>query len=429
MVLGIGRPRLPKTLSYEESRELAKNGTDKTRADLAARIDLRPEVLYFLAEDPSTEVRRRIAANAKTPRQADLILARDHDEAVRAELASKVAKLTALEGRGAQEKAQRFVEQTLEVLARDQATRVRRILAEALKSVAGAPPQVIQRLARDAEDVVACPVLEFSPLLSDEDLLEIIASSGVSSRLCAISRRSGLGETISDAIVQRNDRAAVSELLGNASAQIREETLDRLIDASAKETAWQPALVSRPVLPAGAVRKLADFVAESLLQKLQSRSDLDPHTAKAVAEVVRRRIAEGGREDLAIAPAVAKAPAPGGSIAEEVARLKKAGRLNSEALSDAVLAGQRDFARHALAAMAGVGLDYVDRVLQGHSAKGITALAWKAGCSMRVALQLQTNMGGIPPHKALHARDGSDFPLTPDEMEWQLDFFASLGQQ
>src|SRR3546814_17512364 len=76
--------------------------------------------------------------------------------------------------------------------------------------------------------------------------------------------------------------------------------------------------------------------------------------------------------------------------------------------------------------MAGASLDYVDRVLQGHSAKGITALAWKAGCSMRVALQLQTNMGGIPPNKALHARDGSDFPLTPKAMEWQLDFFASL---
>lgn len=352
MVLGIGRRKLPKSLSYEESRELAENGSDKTRADLAARIDVRPEVLYFLAEDPSTEVRRRIAANAKAPRQADLMLARDADEVVRAELASKVAKLTALEGRGVQERAQRFVEQTLEVLARDQATRVRRILAEALKSVAGAPPQVIQQLARDAEDVVACPVLEFSPLLSDDDLLEIIASSGVSSRLCAISRRSGLGETISDAIVQRNDRAAV-------------------------------------------------------------------------AEVVRRRIEEGGRDSSATADAAA----PGANPAEEVARLKKAGRLNGETVSDAVLAGQRDFVRHALSAMAGVGLDYVDRVLQGHSAKGITALAWKAGCSMRVALQLQTNMGGIPPHKALHARDGSDFPLTPEEMEWQLDFFASLGQQ
>jgi len=180
-------------------------------------------------------------------------------------------------------------------------------------------------------------------------------------------------------------------------------------------------------LPARAVKKLAGFVADTLLQKLQSRSDLDRETAKAVAELVRKRIDEDGGEAPAEAKP-AKAAAPAADPAAEVAKLKKAGKLNSEAVGDAVLAGQRDFVRHALAAMAGVKVDYIDRVLQGYSAKGITALAWKAGCSMRVALQLQTNMGGIPPNKALRPRDGSDFPLSPEEMEWQLDFFASLGQ-
>lgn len=417
MVFGFARSKLPDNLSYEESKELAQNGSDKIRADLAKRVDLRPEVLYFLAEDPSSEVRRRIAGNSRTPGQADLILARDDDVAVRAELAAKVASLTEPDGRGAQAKAQRFVEETLELLARDQATRVRQILAEALKSVADAPPQVIQRLARDADDVVACPILEFSPLLTDEDLLEIIVSSGVSSRLCAISRRSNLGDTISDAIVQRNDRKAVAELLANKSAQIREETLDSLIDASIQETTWQPPLVERPVLAAAAVKKLAGFVAESLLKKLQNRSDLDQETAAAVAEVVRQRLAE---EDAGEAEKL--------DPATEAAQLKRAGKLDSEVVSEAVLAGKRDFVRHALALMAGVEVEFVDRVLQGHSAKGITALAWKADCSMRVALQLQTNMGGIPPKKALNPRNGSDFPLSPEEMEWQLDFFGSLGE-
>src|SRR3546814_20786705 len=94
-----------------------------------------------------------------------------------------------------------------------------------------------------------------------------------------------------------------------------------------------------------------------------------------------------------------------------------------------MLAGQRDFVHHALATMAGASLDYVDRVLQGHSAKGITALAWKAGYPMRVTLQLQTNMGGIPPNKALHARHRSAFPHTPQRLEWQLDFLPSPAQQ
>ncbi|NIA71285.1 DUF2336 domain-containing protein [Pelagibius litoralis] len=395
---------------------MAETGSDRDRADLASRDDLRPELLYYLSQDPSSEVRRRIAANERTPRQADLVLARDKDEKVRTELAAKVAELTKQEDKGTQEKAQRFVVETLEVLAKDQATRVRQILAETLKSVADAPPGIIQSLARDAEDVVACPVLEFSPLLSDEDLLDIIAGCGLGARLCAISRRDSIGEVVSDAIVAREDRKAITELLANPSAQIREETLDSLIDGSVAETAWQPPLVERPTLPARAVRKLASLVADSLLEKLKKRKDIDKETAEAVAQEVQRRVAEGAGDE----------EEPSLSAEEEVARLFKADGLTNEVLGDAILAGKRDFVRHGLALRAKVGVDYIDRVLNGHSAKGIVALAWRGELGMRLALQLQTNMGGISPNKALRARDGTDYPLSPEEMEWQLDFFASL---
>lgn len=418
MVFGLLRAKPQANLSYEESKRMAENGSDKDRANLASRTDLRPELLYYLSQDPSSEVRRRIAANEQTPRQADLILARDKDEQVRTQLATKVAELTRKEGKDDQEKVQRFVEETLEVLAKDQTIQVRQILAEALKSVADAPPQVIQSLARDVEDVVACPVLEFSPLLSDEDLLDIIASSGASARLCAISRRDQVGERVSDAIVQHDDRKAIAELLGNDSAQIREETLDALIDGSAAEPSWQKPLVERPVLPAKAVRKLASLVAESLLEKLKKRKDIDKATADAVAEEVRRRMSEGHGE----------ADVPKVSDEDEARKLFKEKTLDSEVIGDAILAGRRDFVRHALALRAKVDIDLVDRILKGHSAKGITALCWRAGCSMRMSLRLQTHMGGIPPNKTLHARNGVEFPLSPEEMQWQLDFFASLAE-
>ena len=40
------------------------------RRELASNRTTKPEVLYFLAEDKSSDVRRKIAANVKTPRQA-----------------------------------------------------------------------------------------------------------------------------------------------------------------------------------------------------------------------------------------------------------------------------------------------------------------------------------------------------------------------
>ena len=403
-------------ITYAESKRLALDDDPQVRARLAEREDIRPEVLYFLAEDSSADVRRRIAGNRATPRHADLMLARDADEAVRRQLANKIAALRPELDADTRAKAQRYLVEVIEVLAQDQATRVRQVLSETLKDLASAPPHVIQDLARDAEEVVACPVLEFSPLLSDTDLLEIIKTGAAAGRLNAISRREGLGERVADAIVASEDRGAITALLDNGSAQIREEALDGLVDAAVDVSAWHEPLVRRPKLSAKAVRKLAGFVAESLLGALESRKELDKKTARAVAKEVRRRLADEKGED-------AEAEGP----EERARRLLREGSLNDEALSRALNSGDRDLVRYGLAVLAEVPVKLVDHVLSAHSAKGVTALAWKAGCTMRFATQLQLRLGGLPPAQILKARDGTDYPLSADEMNWQLDFFHSLA--
>ena len=66
----------------------------------------------------------------------------------------------------------------------------------------------------------------------------------------------------------------------------------------------------------------------------------------------------------------------------------------------------------------------VDKIISARSAKGMTALAWKAGLSVRLAVQLQTRLGGISPRQALHPRGGTEYPLTQEEMKWQIEFFG-----
>ena len=46
---------------------------------------------------------------------------------------------------------------------------------------------------------------------------------------------------------------------------------------------------------------------------------------------------------------------------------------------------------------------------------------------MRFASQLQLRLGGIAPAQVLNPRAGSDYPLSAEEMNWQLDFFHSLA--
>ncbi len=409
-------------ISYEESKRLARDGDPKVRARLADRDDIRPEILYYLAEDDSPEVRRRIASNRMTPHQADLILARDRNEAVRRHLAGKIAELLPELDAKEQAEAREYVLEVIEILIQDEAVRVRQVVAETLKDVASAPVGLIQQLARDTEEVVSCPILECSPLLSDQDLLDIIDEGCASGRLKAISRRKGVGEQVADAIVATEEREAITELLENKSAQIREETLDGLVKSALEVTAWHEPLVERPTLSLTAIKKLAAFVAHALLDILEARKDLDKTTARAVAKEVKRRLERDEKKSKK-----KKKDRPGEDAGERAKRMLSKGELDDEGLLRALNGGDRDLVRHGLALRADLPLSLIDHILAAHSAKGVTALAWKAGCSMRFAKQLQIRMGGIPPSQLLNPRAGTDYPLSESEMDWQIEFFQSLS--
>jgi uncharacterized protein (DUF2336 family) len=413
--------RAPEPIVYEEAREQARRGDARTRAALAARADVRPEILYYLAGDSSADVRRAIAANPSSPAHAGVLLARDADVGVREALAERIGRLFPELSGDQRVAVQAAVVEILETLARDQVRRVRAILADALKSVPNAPAHVIGWLARDRAIEVAAPILEFSPLLADDDLVAVIADAPIPGALSAIARRGSVSTRIADAIVAAEDREAVTELLANPSAQIREETLDRLIERSRDIAEWQPPLVRRPQLPANAAAKLASFVAESLLAVLRARGDLDRQTLAAVEKAVSARLDLPGaaagkrRSDAPAAPAGA----------DRARALKECGALDEKALAEALGDGDQACVAEGLALLAGVSGATIARIRAARSAKGMTALAWKAGMSMRFAIRLQARFAGVAPGDILNARDGVDYPMADDEMEWMLEFFRS----
>lgn len=409
-----------KAIDYETQKELAQSLKPADRRRLAENTSARPEVLYYLAADADQSVRAAVAGNEATPVQADLLLARDRSDAVRVDLAAKIARLVPGLSDEAHERLRKMTYDVLEILVRDQVIRVRQVIAETLKDVADAPPAIIRMLARDCEIVVAGPVLQFSPLLSDEELLAIIAETPIPGALAAIARRAGVDASITDAIGGSLDVDAVTALLANPSAQIREETLDRLVDQAPSVAAWHRPLVERPRLSPSIARKLAAFVAEHLLRRLSERRDLDPATAREVAAAVRQRIAE----ETGAPPA---APAkPVDEALTRARRLKQEGKLDETAVLRA-LGHDRGFVRAALAVLSELPLEVVDRVLGAHSPKGVTALAWKSGFAMRAAHKLQLQFGQIAPTAALKPREDGGYPLSAEAMEWQLDFFRGMG--
>ncbi len=412
-----------RTLNYEQAKDLASHQDAAVRAELAGRDDLKPEILYFLAEDASAEVRRKVAANAASPAQANLLLAGDGDDVVRADLAAKIARLAPGLTAHEQDRLRRMTFEAVEMLARDQIPRVRQLLSEALKDLVGAPPEVIRHLARDAELAVAGPVLQYSPVLTDDDLVEIISLRPINGALSAISRRNGVASRVADAIAATDDVDAIAVLLGNHSAQIREETLDRLVDRAADIEAWHRPMVERPRLPGRAAGKLARFIAADLLQSLAKRNDLDPEAAEAVASVVKKRFDE---MEAPSGPAKVEAK----RAADEAAALMRAkvmhaaGQLDETAVDTALSSGDHAFVIAALSLLSELSVESVNKVVSTQSPKGMVAVSWKAGLSPTLAVHLQTRLLRLTASRILNPR-GGDFPLRPDEMEWQLEFFGA----
>lgn len=398
---------------YEEAKRQVRDGTKDMRLELARSQDVRPEILYYLAADTETAIRREVAANPTTPAQGDFLLAKDSDDNVRCRIARKVAQLAPTLSADEVSRLGWLITRTLTALANDQLVQVRRILAESLSAVDNVEISVIERLARDDADVVAIPVLERSPLLTDEFLIELIQSHPAGSRLDAIARRANVTNDVSDAIVATNEEHATTVLLANTSAQIREETLDALIDDGMGKPDWHPPLVDRPVLSRQSVLKLAEYVAGHLLSRLTERRDIDPATAEALAETVRVRLAEEN--------AGTTHPSP----EKRAAELHRNGRLDRQFICDAVETGDREFAIAGLAERSGIPNPVVRKIVNLASPNGIVAIAWKAGFDMTFAKFLQVRLARIEPDAILAAGESGGFPQTPDEMEWQLELFEN----
>jgi uncharacterized protein (DUF2336 family) len=399
-------------MDYDEAKSMAADKKTSVRRKLAKRGDVQPELLYFLANDADPEIRREIAANTATPVQADVILAEDPDDETRCQVAGKIAALAPNLSEEDRETVGDIVTDILMTLANDQLARVRKVLSEELKDADNVSPDVIGRLARDEDLAVAGPVLQASPLLNDELLVEIIKSQPVQGALSAISRRAALGENISDAIVETDDGAAIAELLKNGGAQIREETLDDLIERADGKPDWHAPLVGRPALSPKSMRHLAGFVTESLLETLQSRDDIDPETARVLSATVRERLDdETGSES--------------GGDENNILDMFADGTLDENAIDAALNKGDRSFVVSALALKSGLSTQIIQKVVSMASAKGMVALAWKSGLSMKLAMQLQLRLARVAPDAVLKAAKGDKYPMSDEDMDWQLEFFAS----
>ncbi len=400
-------------LDAREALDILEARARENEDYVVRNADVGSAVFEYLAEYGAPATRQAVAANPATPARINRLLADDGCDEVRAELAAKIARLMpGLRAREGEETVVLTIE-TLEILAQDSAVKVRAILADEIKRLDCIPREVALRLAQDVDALVSAPILEYSPLLSDADLMEVIAGGQVSRALAAIAGRRPLSEDVSDALVQSLDVPAVAALLTNPDALIRKETMDRIIAEAEEIESWHQPLVLRADLSARAIRRIGGFVGASLLEQLVARGDLSEATRTHLNRRLRARLEQAGDDE---------------GDPEAAARMVEAasekGLLDDSFVENAAFTGNREAVILALSVLAHVPESLVRKIIDQHSAKPLVALVWRAHLSMRTAFKIQTLVMKLAGHELLPARGGVNFPLSKEEMRWHLSYFG-----
>lgn len=413
-LLALFKPRAgtPNPARYADERAQATSPHAGKRLALAKNPHTHPEILYFLADDADHYVRVAVARNASTPLQASPRIARDKHVDVRLALARRLMQLLPELSQEQHSQLYAFAAQALGILALDEVLKVRLSLSSVLKDMACAPPAVVLALARDIEREVAAPVLQACLALPDHDLLDILASHPQPWVVQAIAKRPHVSASVASAIIQSGDVEAGGLLLRNDGAMLDDTVLEQIVEAARLLPEWHKPLVVRKYLPREIIREIMTFIDQSLHHFILKRTDLDPETRADVEETVKRRV-------RFLVDTTGK-PMNGPQKLEAAI---KSGRIAQSDMVDALALREHEFVRGGLAFLAQIPRPVVDRILNTKAPKPVTALVWKAGLPMRFAFDLQKELVKVPHSELLYPRNGTDFPLSEDDMRWQLNFF------
>lgn len=162
-------------------------------------------------------------------------------------------------------------------------------VAKLLAPLQRAPGTVVIKLANDDIEV-ARPLLEFSTVLSDDDLIDIITHRSEAHRL-AIAGRSTVPERVGEAIVEHGGAPSVIRLVRNANAEFGKATLEKLVERATQNAEIAADLRNRAEIDWKALRGEIDSVAGKVLESLgEVDGRFDPVVAGKVNAVVYNRI-------------------------------------------------------------------------------------------------------------------------------------------
>ena len=288
----------------------------------------------------------------------------DPSGSVRAKTSAKIA--AQFESHQLSPTERKIAEDIFRVLVKDAEVLVREALSAQLKASADLPHDIALALARDV-DSVALPMLKFSEVLTDEDLIQIVRSCGPAKQ-AAIAQRANITASVSDAVVETGNPAAVARLVRNETAALSEAALDRVIAEYQDAPGVSDSLARRRDLPPAISERLVSALSERLQGYLVSKHEISPDVASNLVLQARERatmtLVDYGSSEVEL-----------DTLVEQLHRKE---RLTASLLLRALCVGDLNFFERAMVRLTGLPISNVRILIHDKGMLGLEPLYLRA---------------------------------------------------
>lgn len=325
-----------------------------------------------------------------------------------------------------------FAREIITILANDAADLVRRTLAVTLRSSPILPREIALKLARDIE-AVAIPILEESPVFTEDDLVELVLSV-TAAKQAAIAGREALSITVSEVISEHGAVEAVRALAENNTAELSDKAYGDALTRFGADEIIQAGLIRRDFIPVHIAEKMVSMVSGNLFDLLVNRHELPAQLAIDLAASARERatidlVEQAGRSH---------------DLPRFVSQLNLNGRLTHSLIMRALCCGQMPFVEHALSELSGVAHQRVWLMIHDAGPLGLQAVFDHAGLPRKmlpafkaaVNVYHETTHDGGPNDRArfrarMIERVLTQFQAIPkDDLDYlldKLDFYSEMA--
>lgn len=253
----------------------------------------------------------------------------------------------------------------LRLLSYDSEVSIRKLLSENLKNCDKIPHDIALVMANDIAEI-SMPILQFSNVLTDEDLIKITEQTEQITKLIAIAKRYEISLPLSDALINKKNEIVINVLIQNDGAEISENSLGEIVKKFSESKEILDSLIARGKLPIPIVEHILSLVSEELKNQLINEYKLDKNIAdklisKSYEQEIVKKITMISEEDQE-------------QLINLINTLYEDNKLNDALILRALCKGNIKFFEMALSRLTNINIKEIDNIICNEGADSFASL-------------------------------------------------------